>query len=209
MMEQPTGIVFGVHPLVAHMRSMTANLEARTGRGLAAWIEVVRREGPAGDRERLVWLKTRHKLGGATAGLIVECVAGRGRAFADEETYLAAAPRLVDALFSGPKAALRPLYEALARLACSIADDVRICPTTTAVSIHRRHVVAEIKPASRTRIELDLALGAEKGGGRLVETGGLAKKDRLTHRVVVERLEEIDDELTAWLRLACERDAEP
>ena len=207
-MEQPRGIVFGVHPLVAHVRAMTANLEARTGRGLAAWIDVVRREGPAGDRERLVWLKMRHKLGGATAGLIVERAAGRGREFADPETYLAAAPRLADALFSGPKAALRPLYEALARLACSIADDVRVCPTTTAVAIHRRHVVAEIKPVSRTRLELGLALGAEKGRGRLVETGGLAKKDRLTHSVSVERLEEIDDELTAWLRLACGRDAQ-
>jgi len=42
---------------------------------------------------------------------------------------------------------------------------------------------------------------------RLIDTGGLAKKDRITHRVPVTKLAEIDDEVKRWLKTAYELDA--
>jgi len=42
---------------------------------------------------------------------------------------------------------------------------------------------------------------------RLIDTGGLAKKDRITYRIPVTKLAEIDDEVKRWLKIAYELDA--
>ena len=43
--------------------------------------------------------------------------------------------------------------------------------------------------------------------GRLIDTGGFAKKDRITHRIPITSLEEIDDEVKRWLKVAYDLDA--
>jgi hypothetical protein len=49
-------------------------------------------------------------------------------------------------------------------------------------------------------------LGARPAEGRLIDTGGFAKKDRITHRIPISSLTEIDDEVKHWLRMAFEED---
>jgi hypothetical protein len=70
-------------------------------------------------------------------------------------------------------------------------------------------VVAQIKPTTKTRIDLGLSLGDPKlvrgGDKRLLATGGFEKKDRITHRIEVRSVEEIDEELVGWMRGAYER----
>jgi hypothetical protein len=39
-----------------------------------------------------------------------------------------------------------------------------------------------------------------------MDTGGFAKKDRITHRIPISSLTEIDDEVKQWLRIAFEED---
>jgi hypothetical protein len=65
----------------------------------------------------------------------------------------------------------------------------------------------QIKPATRTRIDFGFALGNTKATGRLIDTGGFAKKDRITHRIPIAALTEIDGEVKKWLRVAYDRDA--
>lgn len=120
--------------------------------------------------------------------------------------YLREADGYVEAMFSGPKAALRPLYDALYDLARSLGKEIKISPGKTIVPIYRTHVIAQIKPSTRTRIDFGLALGDLPATGRLIDTGGFARKDRITHRIEVQSLDDIDDELKAWLRKAYERD---
>jgi hypothetical protein len=43
--------------------------------------------------------------------------------------------------------------------------------------------------------------------GRLIDTGGFAKKDRITHRIPITTLEEFDDEVKRWLKAAYELDS--
>jgi hypothetical protein len=65
------------------------------------------------------------------------------------------------------------------------------------------------KPArqtTRTRIDLGLALKDTKGPKRLIETGGLAKKDRITHRIEITSVKDIDAEVKKWLKIAYETD---
>ena len=110
-------------------------------------------------------------------------------------------------MFSGKKAVLRAIYEELLAAGKSLGDDVRACPCETIVPLYRTHVFAQIKPTTNTRVDLGLALGDTPAGGRLIDTGGLAKKDRITRRVPISAPDEIDDEVLGWLRVAYDRDA--
>jgi hypothetical protein len=42
---------------------------------------------------------------------------------------------------------------------------------------------------------------------RIIDTGGLAKKDRITHRIELNSVNEIDAEVKKWLRTAYGLDA--
>jgi len=42
---------------------------------------------------------------------------------------------------------------------------------------------------------------------RLIDTGGLAKKDRITRRIEITSAEQIDDEVKKWLKTAYDLDA--
>ena len=98
----------------------------------------------------------------------------------------------------------RPRYSvhpSLARMRGSAADAAAYLRDAP------RYVEAMIKPATKTRIDFGLALGGLKGKGRLQETGGFAKKDRITHRIAVASIDDIDQELRDWLRRAYEGDA--
>jgi hypothetical protein len=41
----------------------------------------------------------------------------------------------------------------------------------------------------------------------LIDTGGFAKKDRITRRIEISSLDDIDDEVRRWLKVAYEMDA--
>src|SRR5262245_4412716 len=127
--------------------------------------------------------------------------------FASPAAYLATDERYVDDMFAGPKAALWPIYEALLKAGLSVGKDTKACPCKTIVPIYRRHVIAQIKPSTRTRIDFGLALGSTKAPKRLIDTGGFMKNDRITHRIEITSIDDIDDELTRWLKKAYEMDA--
>ena len=69
------------------------------------------------------------------------------------------------------------------------------------------HVFAQIKPTTNTRIDMGFALKDTKAKGRLIDTGGFAKKDRITHRIPITSLDEIDGEIERWLQVAYDMDA--
>ena len=91
----------------------------------------------------------------------------------------------------------------------SLGADVKVCPCETIVPLYRNHVFAQIKPSTNARIDFGLALkgGPKKLPKRLIDTGGLAKKDRITHRFALTSVDEIDDEVGKWLSTAYELDA--
>jgi hypothetical protein len=198
--------IYGVHPGVAMVQAAIAKLPEKTGRSLDEWVEFIRKNGPAGDAARREWLKKTHKLGSNYAGWLAERAEGKGED-GDPDGYLETAEGYVEQMFAGPKAALRPLYDKLLTLGLSIGKDVKACPCKTIVPLYRRHVFAQIKPTTRTRIDLGLALGATKAPARLIATGGLAKGDRITHRIEITASKDINDEAVRWLKKAYALDA--
>jgi hypothetical protein len=200
---------YAVSPGVAMVQKWIATLKEKTGRSLDEWIALIKKQGPKDEKACREWLKSKHKLGTNSATWLVERAAGKGGEEDNPETYLATAVQYVEDQYSGAKSALRPIYDRLLELGKSIADDAKACPCKTMVPFYRNHVFAQIKPATNTRIDLGFALTHHKGKmpKRLVNTGGLAKKDRITHRIEIKSVAEIDEEVNRWLKIAYDLDA--
>ncbi len=199
--------IYGVHPGVAMTQKWIAELKQKTGRTLEEWLRLIKKSGPKDEKARREWLKTEYGLGTNSAWWLAERADGKGAEVGDPDEYLKAAEGYVETMFSGGKAGLRPIYDALLKLGLSAGKDAKACPCQTIVPLYRNHVFAQIKPTTRTRIDFGLALGDTKAKGRLIGTGGLAKKDRITHRIEITSLKDIDDEVKHWLRVAYDRDA--
>jgi hypothetical protein len=199
--------IYGVHPSVAMVQKAIHDLPAKTGRSLDEWLKFIKKSGPKTEKERREWLKTEHGLGTNYAGWLAERAEGKGGEDGDPEAYLRAAEGYVEKMFAGPKESLRPIYDALLKLGLGIGKDVKACPCQTMVPLYRKHVFAQIKPTTQTRIDLGFALKDMKATGRLIDTGGFAKKDRITHRIPITSAKDIDDEVKRWLQHAYELDA--
>lgn len=182
-------------------------LPEKTGRPLEEWIALTNKAGLSTENERREWLKKEHGFGTNNAAWIAGRVEGKNMEEDSPEAYLKTASEWVEAQYTGPRAAIRPLYEELLRLGFSLGKDVKACPCKTMVPLYRHHVFAQIKPSTNTRIDLGLALGNLKTPKRLIDTGGYKKKDRITRRIEIKSKDDIDDEVKQWLRKAYEMDA--
>jgi hypothetical protein len=201
-------LLYDVHPGVAMMQKWVAELKNKTGRSLEEWLALVKKEGPKDEKARREWLKTKHKLGTNSAWWIAERAEGKGEDDSPE-AYLKSAERYVEEQYAGSKKKLRPIFEELLKMGRSMGEDVKVCPCETIVPLYREHVFAQIKPTTNSRIDLGLALTCYKGKlpKRLIDTGGLMKKDRITHRIELTATEQIDLEVRKWLKTAYNLDA--
>jgi hypothetical protein len=211
MATRPKKNPYSVHPGVAMVQKWIADLEAKSGRAFADWLTFVRAEGPVDEKAAAAWLKEKHGLGTFVAKWLAERAHQKEMGLADEspERYLECAPTYVDRQFQGKKAALRPIYDALLAKALKLGKDAKACPCETIVPLYRERVFAQLKATTNTRLDLGLALKAYEGKlpARLVDTGGLAKKDRITHRIELTSPDEIDAFVDRWLKTAYDLDA--
>ena len=194
------------HPSVRMVESIIAGMKEKTGRTLDEWLRVVKKDGPGGQKERVAWLKQEHGLGTNYASWIAERSVGKAEASEDADEYLKHAQDYVEKMYAGPKEHLRTIYDEILTYAKTLGRDIRVCPCQTIVPIYRNHVIAQVKPTTRTRIDLGLALRDSKTPKRLIDTGGFAKKDRITHRIEITSIEDFDDEARRWVKKAYEMD---
>jgi predicted transport protein len=181
--------------------SIAKNLPKKTGRTFEEWVGLAKKSGPK-DRKKLVeWLESEHHLGRVTAGFLAAEAVGQSilDTYADEGA-------LLEGMYSGEKAALRPLYDRLAEAARKIAPDVELTVCKTYVGIRRGRQFAMIKPTTKTRVDLGLALPEIEAGGRLVKAGSIGN-DRMTHRLEITEAKDIDGEVKRWLKAAYDRTA--
>ena len=180
MAKAKTKTLYDVHPGVAMVQKWIAELKEKTGRSLEEWVDFVKTAGPKDEKSQREWLKVQQKLGTNSAWWIAARVS----------------------------AALRPIYDELLKLAKSVGSDVKACPGLTMVPLYRNHVFAQIKPTTNTRVDFGLALARHKGKlpKHLVDTGGLAKKDRITHRIEITDVSQIDADVKKWLKTAYDLD---
>jgi Domain of unknown function (DUF5655)/Domain of unknown function (DUF4287) len=172
------------------IETMRRNIEEKTGKSVPEWTKLARGTGLKKHREILNWLKTQHKIGHSYANHIaLETLKGaEGDAGGDP----------VDNIFSGPKAALRPLYDAIVQTVKTFGNDVEIAPKKANVSLRRSKQFALLQPSTATRLDVGLILKGTRPSGRLEASGSF--NAMFTHRVRVAQKSDIDAELKRWLK---------
>lgn len=173
--------------------TMIANLPDRTGRSLAEWLDVLAPLGLERHSEILACLKGEHGMSHGYANLV-------SILYRESLTGKLNETGLVDAQYQGAKAALRPIYDAIVIAVSGIGADVEIAPKKGSVSLRRSKQFALITPATRTRIDLGLNLKGESPAGRLEASSGMC-----THKIAITRVDEVDDEVVRYLRMAYEQ----
>jgi hypothetical protein len=172
------------------------NLPDKTGRSFDQWVALLKKQRLTDRKEMTEWLKSRHALGTVTAHFIAAEALGRSIAaeYADEGA-------LLDGMYSGDRAALRPVYDRLAETARKLGSDVELTVCKTYVGMRRGRQFAMIKPTTRTRVDLGLVLPEIRPGGRLSKAGSIGN-DRMTHRIGIQAAKEVDGEVKRWLKAA-------
>jgi hypothetical protein len=198
---------YDLHPSIRMVQSVIAGMKEKTGRSIDEWVRLTKKDGPAAEKECAAWLKKEHGLGTNYASWIAGRSAGTSDATEGAAEYLNHAQDYVDAMYAGPKEHLRAIYDEILTFAKTLGTDIGVSPCQTIVPIYRNHVIAQIKPTTRTRIDLGLALKDTRTPKRLINTGGFEKKDRITHRIEIITLEDFDDEAKRWMKVAYDMDA--
>src|ERR1041384_2188894 len=117
--------IYSVHPGVLMTQKWIAELKQKTGRTLEEWLAHIKKAGPKDEKERRAWLKEKYGLGTNTAWWLAARSVGKGEEMGGPDAYLASAERDVDKMFSGGKAHLRPLYDALLKLGLKAGKEVK------------------------------------------------------------------------------------
>lgn len=104
-------------------------------------------------------------------------------------------------IYAGPKAALRPLHDAvMARIHALGAFE--IAPKKTYLSLRRNKQFAMVGPATSSQLEIGLNLRGVAATGRLLE---VRQPAMCSMKLRLGTAAEVDDELLGWLRLGFEQ----
>ena len=169
---------------------MIDNLPRTTGRSLEEWFAVLEGTNLSKHTELMNHLKQVHGVSHGFANGIVLRYRERGSAPADDGD-------LVAAQYAGPKAALRPVYDAIVAAATGLGPDVEVAPKRTAVSLRRAKQFAVVEAPSAKRVQLGLQLKGDPVTDRL-----LAGNAMCSHKVNLTAVTDVDDEVVDWLRAA-------
>jgi predicted transport protein len=188
--------LYTTHPGFSREPAFHKNLLERTGKTLDQWAAFVKKSGPPTERERRAWLKDQ----GLTTNYAHWIAAAAEGKEMSVDTYDPEA--LVEAMFSGAKAGLLPIYEKLLTLGLSLGRDVTASPGKTMVALYRKRVFARITPTTRTRIDLQIALEeSTKPTARLIDIQDKSK-NRINRQVGITSAADIDDEVKRLLKRA-------
>jgi len=173
------------------------NIEARYGKPLQEWFGLITASGLTRHAEVVAMLKADYGMAHGAA----HRVSLLSRQPAATEAAPASPGALADALYTGKKAALRPLHDQLMAMVSALGPDVGQVPKKGYISLRRpRKQFAMIQPSAAGRIDLGLILPGTPSGGRLEPSGSF--NALFTHRVRVTAAGDLDDELAGWLTAA-------
>jgi hypothetical protein len=173
------------------IRSQVRNIEAQYGGPMSAWTEIIRASGVTKHSEVVAMLKADHGMSHGSAHRVA--------LVAREAMAAAAAPG--PGTGAGPAGQL-PIHDRLMAAISGFGDDVQVAPRKGYLSLRRRRQFAMIQPAA-ARVDLGLIIEDAATTARLEPAGTF--NALFTHRVRLATVEEVDDELVAWLREAYDR----
>jgi hypothetical protein len=175
------------------------NIQSKTGKSLDALNAILKNSGLAKHGELRDMLKRDLGLGHGDANTLVHFFLKSDGASAAKEAG-AGIEDVVDEIYSGVKAPLRPIHDNL-MAAITQFGPFEISPKKGYVSLRRKKQFAMIGPATNTRVEVGLNMKGIPGTERLalLPSGGMCQ-----YKVKVTNADEVDAELIGWIRQAYE-----
>ena len=170
---------------------MRENIESRTGKSFAAWIDIARKLGTANHADVVAYLKSAGPMSHGYANMIAHD-ARRPDVIAEEDP--------IDALFSGAKVNLRPIYAAITKTVGTFGHDVELARKKTCVSLRRGKQFGLLEPSSPTRLDIGLNLPGVVPEGRLEAAG--TWNGMVSHRVRIASLDDFDLYVKRWMKQA-------
>jgi len=181
--------------LAQAVATQLANIEKRTGKSIAELTAIVKGSGLSKHGELVNMLKTQHGMGHGDANTLVHVALrsdGQGAAEGQSPS------KVLDGLYAGPKAALRPIHDRLLQGMREFGD-FEEAPKKGYVSYRRKKQFATIGPATKTQVEVGLNMKGVAPTARLVE---LPAGQMCNFKVRLADPREIDGEFLGWLRTA-------
>jgi len=176
------------------LADMLANLEKTTGKPLSEWTEIVGKTGLTKPGEIIKRLQADHGITyGYARQIAIKVLENQRQAEAGDVD-------LVDAMYSGAKAALKPVHDDLIAKIQAFGDDVDLSPKKGYVSVRRNKQFAIVQPSTATRLDVGINLKGVEPTSRLEPSGSF--NAMLSHRVRVTSASEVDEELVGWLKRA-------
>lgn len=179
------------------LQTMIANLPVKTGKSLDEWLKTAVPKGFTKHGECLKWLKTEHGVSHGFANLIasktLEAKASTSGAMVDP----------LQAQYAGPKSHLKEIYDKLITHITNLGPDVDISVKKTYVSLRRNKQFALIQASSKSRLDLGLQMPGVSPNERLELSGSF--NSMVSHRVRLEKLEDVDCEIIDYLELAYDK----
>jgi predicted transport protein len=176
------------------LQSQIENIEAKYGRPINDWVELIRASGHIRHGEIVAMLKGDYGLSHGAANRVA-LVAMDALAPKAETTD----PEAM--LYAGNKAALLPIHERLMGSVLALGREVEVAPKKGYLSLRRRKQFAMIRPAAR-HVDLGLVLTGRPVDARFESAANF--NALFTHRVRVRSVEDVDPELVRWLEAAYE-----
>jgi hypothetical protein len=174
--------------------SMIENLKEKTGKALGDWLKITKASKLAKHGEIVNMLKTDHGVGHGYANLVAHKTleAAAGGPVEGED--------LVAAQYTGEKAGLKPIYDAIIAAVGKFGPDVEVSPKKGYVSLRRSKQFALVQPSTKTRVDVGIQMKGQPPAGRLEISGSF--NAMVTHRVRVEDKADVNAELIGWLKEA-------
>lgn len=172
-----------------------ANIEKRTGKTLAELASIVKSSGLTKHGELVAMLKSTLGMGHGDANTLVHTVLkSDGQSAAEGLT----SGQVLDGLYTGPKAALRPIHDKL-MAAIGKFGAFEEAPKKTYVSYRRKRQFAMIGPATNTRVEVGINIKGLTATDRLEQ---LPAGQMCNYKVKLTDPNEVDEELISWVKTA-------
>jgi hypothetical protein len=175
------------------------NIQTKTGKSLEELGQFVQASGLTKNGQIRDLLKQEFGLGHGDANALTHALLNT-----DAERAAQAAGATTDdvlsEIYSGSKAALRPIHDKL-MAAINQFGDFEIAPKKSYVSLRRKKQFATIGPPTKTRVEVGLNVKELEAAERLA---AMPAGSMCNYTVKVMDVAEVDDELIAWVRTAYE-----
>jgi hypothetical protein len=173
------------------------NIQIKTGKTTDELSAIVHNSGLTKHTEIRDMLMRELSLGHGDANALVHYVLQSGGERA-AKVKGATIDDVASELYSGAKASLRPIHD---RLMAEIdrLGPFEIAPKKGYLSLRRKKQFAMIGPATNTRIEVGLNMKGVDATARLIElpAGGMCN-----YKIKVTDINELDEELFAWIKQA-------